>query len=68
MAVEKTCKNTEQALGGNPTMLWSGNGVHIYQPVEAIVLEQESQFAEFEQPSQTFLNPAYKLLVYLVLL
>jgi len=36
--------------------LWSGNGVHICQPIEAIVLEQESKFAQFDQPSQTFLR------------
>src|SRR5918911_1390718 len=39
-----------------PTVLWSGNGVHICQPVKAMVLEQESKFAQFDQPSQTFLK------------
>ena len=40
----------------------SGNGVHVCQPVEAIVLEQESKFAQFDQPSQTFLKFAAQFL------
>ena len=45
-AVKQTRKSIDQTLGGKPTVLWSGNGVHIYQSVEAIVFEQESlQFA-----------------------
>jgi hypothetical protein len=47
---------------GKPTVLWSGNGVHTCQPVEAVVLEQESKFAEFDQPSQTFLKFAAQFL------
>jgi hypothetical protein len=47
--VKETCKNIEQT-GGKPSVLWSGNGVHIYQPVEAVVLEQESKFAQIDQP------------------
>jgi hypothetical protein len=39
MAVEETSKNIEQTLGGKPTVLWSGNGVHICQSVEIVVLE-----------------------------
>ena len=62
MAVEKTCRNIEQTLGGKPTVLWSGSGVHICQPVQAIILEQESKFAQFDQPSQTFLKFAAQFL------
>jgi hypothetical protein len=51
-----------ETLGGKPSMLWSGNGIHICQPVEAAVLEQESQFALFDQPSQTFLKFAAQFL------
>jgi Primase X len=62
MAVNKTGKNIDQTLGGKPTVLWSGNGVHICQPIEAIVLEEESKFAQFDQPSQTFLRFAAQFL------
>jgi hypothetical protein len=63
-AAEETCKNIEQTLGGKPTVLWSGNGVHICQPVESIILEQESKFAQFDHPSQTFLKFAAQFLSY----
>jgi Primase X len=62
MAVNKTGKNIDQTLGGKPSILWSGNGVHICQPVESIVLEQESKFAQFDHPSQTFLRFAAQFL------
>jgi hypothetical protein len=61
-AVQDTCKNIEQTLCGKPSILWSGNGVHICQCVEAILLEQESKFAQFDQPSQTFLRFAAQFL------
>jgi hypothetical protein len=38
------------------TILWSGNGYHIIQPIEAFVLESESAFAPFENPSMKFLR------------
>jgi Primase X len=56
LAVNKTCKNIQVLLGGNPTILWTGNGAHIYQPVEGIILELESLFSEFDLPSQAFLK------------
>jgi Primase X len=61
-AVKQTCKNIEQTLRGKPTVLWSGNGVHICQPVESVMLEQESKFAQFDQPSQTLLKFAAQFL------
>jgi hypothetical protein len=61
-AVEKTCRNIQEILRGKPTVLWSGNGVHICQPVESIILEQENKFAQFDQPSQTFLKFAAQFL------
>ena len=39
-----------------PTVLWSGNGYHIYLPVDAVVLEELKQFQEFENPSLKFLR------------
>ena len=43
-------------LNGSPTVLWTGNGYHIYQPIDALVLEQFSQFEEFENPSLKFMR------------
>lgn len=62
IAVERTCKNIKIILGGHPTVLWTGNGVHIYQPVNGIILELESIFAQFHQPSQGFLKFAARRL------
>lgn len=61
-AVNKTVKNINEILGGKPTILWTGNGIHIYQPVNGIVLEQESIFSHFDQPSQHFLKFATRYL------
>jgi hypothetical protein len=61
-AVQYTCKNIEQTFRDKPSILWSGNGVHICQPVEAIVLEQEDNFAQFDRPSETFLRFAAQFL------
>ena len=33
--------------GGHPTVLWSGNGYHIYQPVDGFILEEEDVFTKF---------------------
>ena len=45
LALSMTLKNIEEKLdGGRPTVVWSGNGFHIYQPVEAIVLRTGRSF------------------------
>jgi hypothetical protein len=58
LALSKTLHNITNKLGyeSNPTVLWSGHGYHIYQPVKALVLEQESRFAKFEQPSRRLIQ------------
>jgi hypothetical protein len=62
-ALSITLKNIKEKLdGGKPTIVWSGNGYHIYQPVEAIVLEQEEIFSKFDQPSRKFLKFAEQYL------
>lgn len=43
-------------MNGSPTVLWTGNGYHIYQPIDAIILEEFKQFEEFECPSTKFLR------------
>jgi hypothetical protein len=60
--VQVQCKNIEHTFGGKPSVLWSRNGVRIYQPAGAIVLEQESKFALFDQHSQIFLKFAARFL------
>jgi len=43
-------------INGIPTVLWTGNGYHIYQPLDSVILEEYEQFSQFEQPSQKFIR------------
>jgi hypothetical protein len=36
--------------GSHPTVLWTGNGYHIYQPVRGFILEEIDRFAGFIDP------------------
>jgi hypothetical protein len=54
--LEKVLKKISRVLGAKPTVLWSGNGYHIYLPAEAFPLEQEVLFSKFDRPSKTFLK------------
>jgi hypothetical protein len=46
-ALNKTLKKIIESIGGNPTVLWTGNGYHIYQPVSGFILEEYEIFYEF---------------------
>jgi hypothetical protein len=63
-ALDKTLRNISQTFNADmhPTVIWSGHGYHIYLPVEAFVLEQESEFARFETPSRKFIQFAEEFL------
>jgi hypothetical protein len=60
LALSKTLKNIKDKLvDGFPTVLWSGNGYHILQPIECpTALEYITEFEEFEKPSEQFLRYA----------
>jgi hypothetical protein len=56
-ALKKTLKNIRHKLdNAQPTVIGSGNGYHLYLPTKALVLESESVFASFENPSMKFLG------------
>jgi hypothetical protein len=40
-------RKIKEAIGGNPTVLWTGNGYHVYQPVSGFILEAYETFYEF---------------------
>jgi hypothetical protein len=62
-ALKSTLRNIKENLSGaNPTVLWSGNGYHIYQPIDALILEDYDIFAAFDEPSKTFLKFAEQYL------
>ena len=57
LALNKTLKNIKERLeGGHPTILETGGGYHIYQPIESTILEEVMDFNEFKEPSQNFLK------------
>jgi Primase X len=56
-ALSKTLTNIKEMLGGaHPTVMWTGNGYHVIQPIEAVVLEEIKDFNEFVQPSMNILR------------
>lgn len=46
--LQKTLKKIALKLpGAQPSVLWTGNGYHIYQPLEGIVFEMHQEFYKF---------------------
>jgi hypothetical protein len=43
-ALNKASEKIKESIGVNPTVLWTGNGYHIYQPVSGPVLEEYETF------------------------
>ena len=60
VVLSKTLRNIKEKLDKNvhPTVLWSGNGYHIYQPVYCpTALENVTEFSKLtDKPSQEFLR------------
>jgi hypothetical protein len=57
LALYNTLKNIKEKLNGYPTVLFTGGGYHIYQPVDIpTVLENITEFKEFARPSEQFLR------------
>jgi Primase X len=55
-ALQTALKIIRMKINGHPTVLWTGNGYHLYQPTEAVILEEYTQFEEFEKPSLKFIR------------
>ena len=47
-ALKTTLNRIYKTLQTSPTVLWTGNGYHIYLPIKAFVLEEEEVFAKFQ--------------------
>ena len=60
LAVSTTLKNIKAELSSKPTVIWSGNGCHIIQPMTAIALESIDFFSPAvigtDHPSVKFLR------------
>jgi hypothetical protein len=59
IAMNRVLKRTESKMRGHPTVLWTGNGYHIYQPVAGFILEEEEVFAKFIDPTRKDLTPKF---------
>jgi hypothetical protein len=46
-ALKTTLNRIYHTLQTRPTVLWTGNGYHVYLPIKAFVLEEEEVFAKF---------------------
>jgi hypothetical protein len=45
--LSKRLQKIKEAVGGNPTVLWTGNGYPIYQLMSGSILEEYEAFYEF---------------------
>jgi hypothetical protein len=53
-ALTRTLKNIEKKIGGHPTVIWSGRGYHIIQPIDCpIALEEIKEVVELEPTTTT---------------
>lgn len=50
-SILKRIKNKIERLGGSLTILWTGNGYHVYLPLTAMVLDQEDIFSKENFPN-----------------
>jgi hypothetical protein len=55
-ALQKAILKIKRLLSLTPTVIWSGNGYHIYIPTNAVVLENVREFAHVEHISTKFLR------------
>ena len=63
IALDKVLKSILDRIYGllkfKPTVLWTGNGYHIYLPIKAFVLEEEQLFASFVEPGEPDLSTKF---------
>ena len=45
--LNSTLGKIKETIGGTPTVLWTGNGYHLYQPVSGFILEEYETFHVF---------------------
>jgi hypothetical protein len=45
--LNKTLQKIKETIGGNPTVLWTGNGYHLYLPVSGFILEEYETFPRY---------------------
>jgi hypothetical protein len=50
------------AIGGHPTVLFTGSGYHIYQPISSFCVDDLQEFSGYQDPSKQFLKFAERYL------
>jgi hypothetical protein len=61
-ALKITLNRIYKILQTRPTVLWTGNGYHIYLPIKAFVLEEEEVFAKFQNGKYSGSNLSTKFI------
>jgi Primase X len=54
--IDRILKGRLQSINANPTVLFTGSGYHIYQPIQSVCINELGTFATFEEPSRQFLK------------
>lgn len=55
-ALKTTIKNIKEKINGHPTVLFTGGGYHIYQPIKGIELNEHEEFNRFDNPFDKFMR------------
>lgn len=54
--LQKTLRKIKETIGGRPTVLDTGNGYHIYQPIDGIILDDINELKEFNNFDKYYLS------------
>jgi len=57
--LKQTLKQIKKDINGQPTVLWTGNGYHIYLPVQIPILDNEFEFSKERFQNLFSLNNRY---------
>jgi hypothetical protein len=57
--LKQTLKQIKEEIHGQPTILWTGHGYHIYLPVQISILDNELEFSKERFPNLFSLNNRY---------
>ena len=58
--LQKTLNKINKVFhGAQPTILWTGGGYHIYQPIRGFILEEIDRFACYKDPSKKDLTSRF---------
>ncbi len=53
--LKQTLKKIEGEINGHPTVLWTGGGYHIYQPIKIVTKDQKKQSLETFKELEKFI-------------